>query len=792
MNDASKTAPSDDSEKPRSPRQVRSAAKILSKEAKKILAKHASQIAEAPAQAIRDSLAELERLRDEDEGAPEKVAALEEEAERLDDLLHQHAAFARKSALRETLENIGIAVMVALGLRSCVYEPFKIPSESMLPTLRTGDHIFVNKFSYGIQIPFTSTVVASFLGDIERGDVVVFRYPLDPTEDFIKRVIGLPGDQVRVMGRVVSIKRAGEDDFEVLQRSPLEQKCFDDQSGRTQSGCQLFEETLDDKTYVVRYMTSLAERNDFLPKAETFSVPEGHILVMGDNRNQSHDSTQWTVEVEAVDAAAVISDKDLRDLTDEKLFTLTHPSAASSGPTGEFYDLSDPSHDDIIWLATHRSRAHDLTLSLWRSPQLGTEATWAAIAARIDGAEETTVAALVDGKPVPKGDALAQTLQVGASIDRLVIGRNEEGWTAVALLEKDDAVVELECGRKVCKNSGRLAARLTEVIAAFRETPEKATRELLPHPKGVEYGNRWTGRSDVRDHYFERQFQRTGTEGPRGLVRLRVFRKPKQSIDMLQDAALRAVGTSAAEAPLAPELGERAWVVEGDEAHTLVFTDDVRDMVVVLDCGKEVCTSADAAQGLAKVVLDRVPKASSDRRQLRKMLRSEDLGAMLGAKGYDTGVTDLKVMQPPRNPFDQTRLEATVQGKDHSLELEVWHAPEEGLAAKVAAVAGPLDLRSSDAVGEHGQEGEDDEAFTHVFAVPASETVIRLRCRKGLCEQGDVALAIARRAAEEAQDPDNFIDPDARRPKPFVPMGNVKGRADVIWLPFDRFWLKVR
>lgn len=779
----SETSKSEGSEKPRSARHVRSAAKILSKEAKTILAKHASRIAEAPTDAMRESLATLDRLREQDD--PDQIGALEEEAERLDELLHQHASFARKSALRETLENIGIAVMVALGLRSCVYEPFKIPSESMLPTLRTGDHIFVNKFSYGIQIPFTSTVVASFLGDIERGDVVVFRYPLDPSEDFIKRVVGLPGDEVRVMGRVVSVKRGGEDEFKVLERTPLEQKCYDDESGRVLSGCQLLEETVDDKSYIVRYTTNITERNDFLPKTETFVVPEGHIFVMGDNRNQSHDSTAWTVEVEAVDAAAVLSDKDLRDLTEEKLFTLTHP---------ESHDTSDASHDHIVWLATHRSRAHDIALSAWRSPQLGTESTWAALAARVDGAEETTVAALVDGKPVPKGDVLTRTLEVGASIDRLVVGRTEDGWDAVALLEEDDAVIRLECGRKVCKNSGRLAARLTEAIAAYRENPEKATRELLERPRGVEYGNRWTGRSDVRDHYYERQFQRTGTEGVREQIRLRVFRKPKQSIDMLQDAALRSVGTSAAEAPLAPELGERAWIVTGEDLYTVVLTDDVRDMVVVLDCGRGICGDPEAAKGLGKVVLDRVPKASSDRRQLRKMLRTEDLGSMIegNAGAGHKVVTDLKVLQPPRNPFDRTRLEATVQGKDHSVELEVWHEPEEGLAAKVAAIAGPLALSSSDAIGKHGQVGEDDEAYHHVFAVPGSDSVIRLRCRKGLCEGAEMADAIARRAAEEAEDPDNFIDPDARRPKPFVPMGNVKGRADVIWLPFDRFWLKIR
>src|SRR5690606_15776494 len=128
----------------------------------------------------------------------------------------RHATFARKSAFRETAENIAVAVLIALGLRSCFYEPFKIPSGSMMPTLRKGDHIFVNKFIYGIQIPFTSTVVGQSLGEIERGDVIVFRYPLNEAEDFIKRVIGLPGDEVKVQGRNVSIKRAGETAFELL------------------------------------------------------------------------------------------------------------------------------------------------------------------------------------------------------------------------------------------------------------------------------------------------------------------------------------------------------------------------------------------------------------------------------------------------------------------------------------------------------------------------------------------------------------------------------------------------
>ncbi|MBL4683038.1 MAG: hypothetical protein JKY37_00500, partial [Nannocystaceae bacterium] len=136
----------DDSERPLTPRHVRAAAKLLAKEAGKILKKHGGRIAAAPADAMRDCIEKIEALR-----ATEDVAALEQQAKRLDELLHQHASFARKSALRETAENIAIAVIVALGLRSCLYEPFKIPSGSMMPTLRSGDHIFVNKFVYGVQ-----------------------------------------------------------------------------------------------------------------------------------------------------------------------------------------------------------------------------------------------------------------------------------------------------------------------------------------------------------------------------------------------------------------------------------------------------------------------------------------------------------------------------------------------------------------------------------------------------------------------------------------------------------------
>ncbi len=754
----------------RSPRHVKAAAKILQKEARKILKRHRRRLAPEPAEAIAACVAAIDTYR-----AKEDLAGLEEEAEKLDELLHQHASFARKSALRETLENIGIAVLIALGLRACFYEPFKIPSGSMMPTLRKGDHIFVNKFAYGIQIPFTSTVVGQALGDIEHGDVVVFRYPLDPSEDFIKRVIGLPGDEVRVAGREVAVRHAGESEFTVLAREPVADKCEDEDGKHEVAGCELFAETHGDATYLVRYMMApLEDRDEFVPKARVWKVPEGHLLVMGDNRNQSHDSLQWTVRVEAVDADKILGEKDLRDLTSEKLFT-----AMRSDELGE---LSDPSHDRVTWMSTHRSRAHDIELAIWRDPPLGARAMFEALADRVEGGQETTVADMVAGKEGPTGDELDRTLQVGATLDGVVIGRDDDGWHVVTWLEPAQAVLELHCGRKVCKNSGRLAARLTEVVARFERDREQATRELLVRPRNIRYGTHWTGRSDVRDHYHERALHPQGQDDARATVRLQVFRKPKQNIDVLQDAALRSVSSSASEATPVADLGERAWVVEGDQAFTFVATDDVRDMLVVLTCGRAKCKTLADATALATTVWERVPKAASDRRKMKKLLLPEDLG---------DGWVDGEVVQPERNPFDRVRFEATVQGSDHSAEVEAWHDPPEGLAAKLAALRTELGMAPDDSVAPGGGYVEEEDGYHFAFGVDASNTVIRVRCRTGLCPTDADALKLARRAAEKAQNESTFIDPKAERPQPFVPRGNVKGRAERIWLPLSRFWKKI-
>lgn len=163
-----------------------------------------------------------------------------------------------KSLVREYVEAIAIAVVLALFIRTFVVQAFKIPSGSMKQTLYVGDHILVNKFLYGINIPFTDIHVLPFR-DPERLDVVVFKYPEDETKDFIKRVIGLPGDRVQIINKVVYVNgEALKEDYTI----------------HTQPGI---------------IPGDIQRRDNFGP----IVVPEGSYFVMGDNRDQSLDSRFW-------------------------------------------------------------------------------------------------------------------------------------------------------------------------------------------------------------------------------------------------------------------------------------------------------------------------------------------------------------------------------------------------------------------------------------------------------------------------------------------------------------------
>jgi len=163
-----------------------------------------------------------------------------------------------KSVIREWVEAIVIAVVLALIIRTFVVQAFKIPSGSMEPTLLVGDHILVSKFIYGMKIPFTSTKILPFKKP-QRGDVIVFIYPVDRKKDFIKRVVGLEGDRVEIIDKKVYINGSPSD-------SPFAEN--------------------NDEVIIPR---GIQPRDNYGPVV----VPKNSLFVMGDNRDHSMDSRYW-------------------------------------------------------------------------------------------------------------------------------------------------------------------------------------------------------------------------------------------------------------------------------------------------------------------------------------------------------------------------------------------------------------------------------------------------------------------------------------------------------------------
>jgi signal peptidase I len=257
-------------------------ARLLLREGRRVLRKYSHRLTPEKAAAVKaavDALSEAVIARDWDK--------LPGALNTLDDLLDTHLSFARKSTAREYTESIGIAVLIALFLRAFVVEAFKIPSGSMIPTLQVGDHIFVNKFIYGVRVPFTNIKFGMNYRKPERGEVIVFIYPKEPEKDFIKRIVAVEGDTVEVHDNTVFVNG------KAVPRAHVDGDCrYEDVIEETQHWeehhCDPWVETVGNKEYTTYYDPNGSTR----PYPAT-KVPAGNVFVMGDNRDNSSDSRVW-------------------------------------------------------------------------------------------------------------------------------------------------------------------------------------------------------------------------------------------------------------------------------------------------------------------------------------------------------------------------------------------------------------------------------------------------------------------------------------------------------------------
>ncbi len=184
---------------------------------------------------------------------------------------------------------------IVLVLRSFLFEPFQIPSGSMKPTLEVGDFILVNKFAYGIRLPVIDTKIIE-VGDPQRGDVMVFRYPSDPSVNYIKRVVGLPGDKVRY----TSDKRL------LVNDQPVAEQLLGEVPG-TLGSAVLYREKLGEVEHLIR---KEMRRYRIEPNRE-WTVPAGHYFMMGDNRDNSNDSRYWNDPKIAPDLLGMVPDRNI-------------------------------------------------------------------------------------------------------------------------------------------------------------------------------------------------------------------------------------------------------------------------------------------------------------------------------------------------------------------------------------------------------------------------------------------------------------------------------------------------
>lgn len=169
--------------------------------------------------------------------------------------LFSKAPAAPKSRLRQNVESIGLALLIALAVRSSVVQAFWVPSGSMLPTIQIGDHLFVNKLAYAVKLPLIGQVAK--IGEPERNDIVVFISPVDHSTDLIKRIVAVAGDTIEIRSKKLLVNGQEVDDSHA--------------------------------NFLDSHVNSNGPRDNYGP----LKIPEGKVFALGDNRDRSYDSRYW-------------------------------------------------------------------------------------------------------------------------------------------------------------------------------------------------------------------------------------------------------------------------------------------------------------------------------------------------------------------------------------------------------------------------------------------------------------------------------------------------------------------
>lgn len=208
---------------------------------------------------------------------PEEVETIREDAAEADEQARGPLAW-----LRDLVRAWGPAILAVLLIRAFVFEPFRIPSSSMMPTLLIGDHVLVTRYSYGLWLPFVHKEIVD-LGDPQRGDIIVFRYPMDERVNYIKRVVGIPGDRLSVRNNQVVLNGEPQPREYTGQYEWLDDLCTPN-SGRH------YVQDIGGLQHDVITREGLGGK---FANTSEIVVPEGHVFVMGDNRDNSEDSRSW-------------------------------------------------------------------------------------------------------------------------------------------------------------------------------------------------------------------------------------------------------------------------------------------------------------------------------------------------------------------------------------------------------------------------------------------------------------------------------------------------------------------